>query len=287
MVERSGGELSMPPGSDADLAIAVVEVGAAIVRRRFGAALGRREKGPGDFATDADVEAERAMLALLRAERPSDVVLGEEMGRSGGEGGSRVWLIDPLCGTLNYAAGTRMVAVNAVLKAAGRSAAAAVADPFTGEIFWSDRGAAWVRVDGRDTALVPDATSALVDLNLDPPFPGSPGFRAAALAAWPGFAPRFRPRVLSTSLALTWVAAGRRAAYVTDGDMRDSVHFAAGLAICEAAGCTLTDLRGHAWGHGATGLVAAADFATHVALLDAIREQTADVRRSPSTDRPG
>jgi hypothetical protein len=33
----------------------------------------------------------------------------------------------------------------------------------------------------------------------------------------PRFQERFRPRVLSTTLALTWVAAGRRAAYVTEG----------------------------------------------------------------------
>jgi len=36
--------------------------------------------------------------------------------------------------------------------------------------------------------------------------------------------------------------------------VRDSVHFAAGLAICEAAGCMVTDLRGRVWGSGATGL---------------------------------
>ena len=69
-------------------------------------------------------------------------------------------------------------------------------------------------------------------------------------------------------MALTWVATGQRAAYVTDGDVRDSVHFAAGLAICGAAGCTLTDLRGHPWGRGGpTGRVAAADSETHAELL--------------------
>jgi len=58
------------------------------------------------------------------------------------------------------------------------------------------------------------------------------------------FAARFGSRVLSTSLALAWVAAGRRAGYVTDGDLRDSVHFAAGIAICTAAGVVVTGLAG-------------------------------------------
>jgi hypothetical protein len=43
---------------------------------------------------------------------------------------------------------------------------------------------------------------------------------------------------------LAWVAAGRRAAYVTEGDLRDSVHFAAGIALCQAAGCIVAGLHG-------------------------------------------
>ena len=257
---------------DFDVALAVAGMGAAVVRQRFGSALRRVEKGGGDFATSADVEAEGAMVALLRRERPDDAILGEEMGRSGPEGGARIWLIDPLCGTHNYAAGMRMVAVNVALEAAGRLAVAAAADPFADEIFWTDGAGAWKRVSGHDVQLAPDATSRLVELNFDPPFPSAPSFRATALAAQSEFARRFRPRVISTSLALAWVAAGRRAAYMTDGDLRRSVHFAAGLALCEAAGCTLTDLRGQPWGRGATGLVAAADAETHARLLEMVRQ---------------
>jgi myo-inositol-1(or 4)-monophosphatase len=257
---------------DVDVALAVAEVGAAVVRQRFGSALQRLEKGGGDFATSADVEAEDAMVALVRGERPDDGVLGEETGQTGPGGGARTWLIDPLCGTHNYAAGVRMVAVNVALEASGRLIAAAVADPFADEIFWTDGATAWRRASGQDAPLASAASSRLVELNFDPPFPSAPSFRATALAALPEFSLRFRPRVVSTSLALAWVAAGRRAAYVTDGDMRRNVHFAAGLALCEAAGCTVTDLRGQAWGRGATGLVVAADAETHARLLDLIRQ---------------
>jgi myo-inositol-1(or 4)-monophosphatase len=63
------------------------------------------------------------------------------------------------------------------------------------------------------------------------------------------------------------VAAGRRAAYVTEGDLRDSVHFAAGIALCQAAGCIVTGLRGQPLHTGAGGLIAAADQHTHTALI--------------------
>ena len=258
--------------NDIDLAIAVADAGAAVVRRHFGTRLQRLDKGAGDFATNADVEAERAMLALLHRERPDDAVLGEESGRSGAHHSLRTWLIDPLCGTLNFAAKMRVAAVNAALRIEDELTVAAVVDPFNQEIFWTDGAAAWLRVNDQDTPLVPDGGSNLVDLDFDPPFPNAPAFRAVVMAADAAFTARFRPRVVSSSMALTWVATGQRAAYITDGDMRDSVHFAAGLAICQAAGCIVTDLRGDMWGRGATGLVAAADAETHAALMAIVRQ---------------
>lgn len=258
--------------NDSDVAIALVSEGAAIVRHRFGSNLQRLDKGLGDFATNADIEAEEAMLGVLQRERPNDGVLGEETGSSGGDSGTRTWLIDPLCGTLNYAVKMRVAAVNAALRAEGKLSVAAVADPFNEEIFWTDGTAAFLRIGDRDTNLVPSGKSRLVDMNLDPPFSNAPAFTVAKVAADSDFAAQFRPRVVSTTIALCWVATGQRAAYVTDGDMRGSVHFAASLAICERAGCSVTDLFGNPWGSGATGLLAAADSDTHAALLRLVRK---------------
>lgn len=257
---------------DVDVAIAAAQAGAAVVLRWFGAEWQRLDKGAGDFATTADIEAEHAMLSVLRQQRPEDALLGEETGRGGRHQAARMWLLDPLCGTLNYAVRTRLVAVNVALRDGARFVAAAVAEPFAAEVFWADTTRAMRRVGGRDTRLVPSSRSQLVDLNLDPPFPNGPAFSAARLAGRTDFLERFKPRVVSTSIALAWVATGQRAAYVTDGDVRDSVHFAAGIALCEAAGCTVTDLHGRRAGDGPTGLIAAADAATHAALLQIIRK---------------
>jgi myo-inositol-1(or 4)-monophosphatase len=210
------------------------------------------------------------MRTLLQQHRPQDRVLGEEAGESGS--GSRIWLVDPLCGTLNYSVRMRVAAVNVALMLGRNFIAAAVADPFNREIFFADGRSAFVRSNGKDEKLVPDAKTRLVDLNFDPPFPNAPAFKAATLAASSAFASRFRPRVVSTTIALTWVATGQRAAYITDGDiMEKSVHFAAGLAICQSAGCVVSDLWGRPWGAGATGLVACADNETHAALMNLIR----------------
>jgi myo-inositol-1(or 4)-monophosphatase len=110
----------------------------------------------------------------------------------------------------------------------------------------------------------------LVDVDVDAPLDAESV--GAQLLTDRAFRAAFGPRVSSTSLALVWVAAGRRAAYVTDGDLRDNVHFAAGLALCGAAGCVLTDLHGQNL-HTGPGAIVAADAVTHATLVDMVARQ--------------
>lgn len=255
--------------SDAELAVAAAEAGAEVVRARFGTRLSRLAKGPMDFATDADLEAEKAILAVLRAARPADSYLGEELGESGDSSSPRTWLIDPLCGTINFAAQTPYVGVNVALRDYGNITVGATADPFSSEVFWADGRTAYQRRAGEDSVLVPSALSRLVEVDADPP-PASEWVRVADLLAAPAFAAAFRPRIVSTSLALAWVAAGRYAAYLTAGHVRDSVHFASGIAVCRAAGCVVTGLRGQRLFTDTWGLVAAADADTHATLVGII-----------------
>ncbi|WP_112737187.1 inositol monophosphatase family protein [Micromonospora noduli] len=260
--------------TDHALVVEAAEAGAAVVRSRYGSTLTRVMKTGGDFATAADVEAEQAILDVLRTARPDDAVVAEESGRTGTGDNGRTWLVDPLCGTLNFAARTMLTSVNVALRTGSDVTVAASADPFADEVFWTDGTAAYVRSAGTDERLFPSAESTLVDLNLDPPFPNRDVFLAARMLADEGFLEQFRPRVVSTSLAVAWVAAGRRAAYVTDRhDLRNSVHFAAGIALCQAAGCVVTGLDGQPLHAGGDGLVAAADERTHAALLTLIRKQ--------------
>jgi myo-inositol-1(or 4)-monophosphatase len=248
--------------SDAEVAIEAAEAGATVVRKRYGATVSRYDKSPTDFATEADLEAERAVLEVLRAARPADAVIGEEYGASGQA--ARTWLVDPLCGTLNFAAETPLFSVNVALAGSG---VAAVAQPLTGEVFWTDGTSAKVRRDGTDTPAIPSAASLLVDVDID----GLPGndFLGAQLLADEKFRAAFAGRVSSTTLTLAWVATGRRAAYITDGNLVDSVHFTAGAVLCQAAGCIVTDFYGQPL-YTNRGLIAAADATTHRYLLELV-----------------
>lgn len=256
---------AMSDASDSAIALTAAAAGAAVVRGLYGSDLTHLEKSPTDFATEADVRAEQAIRREIAAARPQDAFEGEETGTASGTSGRR-WLVDPLCGTLNFAAHTPLAAVNVALQTPKGVTAAVSADPITDEYFWTDGAHAWLRHNERDIPLCPSPRSLLVDVNCD----GTGEFLGAQLIADPAFRASFGPRVMSSTLAVAWVAAGRRAAYVTDGRLQGSVHFTAGIAVCEAAGCVVTDLAGDPL-HTGRGLVVSADESTHDHLLALVR----------------
>jgi myo-inositol-1(or 4)-monophosphatase len=253
------------PTDDTELAIEAVEAGAAVVLAGYGAEHARLAKSDTDFATETDLEAERAIGAVLRTARPGDAVIGEELGGSGSTDARRRWLVDPLCGTLNFAASTPLVAVNVALVADGDVSVAASADPIAGETFWTDGRTAHVRRGGIDRPLFPSSASGLVEINADRPVGGISV--SAHLVTDVAFRGQFSPRVLSTTLGVAWVAAGRRAAYVSDGTFVEDLHFAAGLAIAKAAGCVITSFEGGSINEG-DGVVISASDAIHLAVLE-------------------
>jgi fructose-1,6-bisphosphatase/inositol monophosphatase family enzyme len=91
-------------------------------------------KAPGDLVTVADQEAERALTAGLRALLPGSVVVGEEavaadpgVLRRVADAGD-VWIVDPVDGTNNFAAGKTPFAVMVALLRDGVPAASWILD---------------------------------------------------------------------------------------------------------------------------------------------------------------
>ncbi|WP_075334196.1 MULTISPECIES: inositol monophosphatase family protein [unclassified Pseudonocardia] len=253
-------------GTDVELAIDAVRAGMDVIRRTPGGQLRRIQKSAVDFATAADLDAERAIRSILRACRPGDAFTGEELGESGGAR-SRMWLVDPLCGTRNFASGAGDYGLNVALCIDGTPTVSAVGDPRRELIHWTDGVTAGTRSEAGDQILCPSAQNRIIELNADEPW----DVVTSSLLGDRGLREWMTPRVSATSLALAWVAAGHRAAYVNDGDLRGSVHFAAGIALCTGAGCIVTDLRGDAVDSG-HGLVIAADHDVHSELLQRISD---------------
>lgn len=92
------------------------------------------QKSPGDLVTIADQESERALTAGLTALLPGSQVVGEEavaadpgvLSRVGDQGA--VWIVDPVDGTNNFAAGKTPFAVMVALLRDGEPAAGWILD---------------------------------------------------------------------------------------------------------------------------------------------------------------
>ncbi len=98
-------------------------------------------KGPGDPVTRADREANAIICEALAASFPDDAILAEESVPDEPEevarrvSASRVWYVDPLDGTRDFAARNGEFAVMIGLVASGRPALGVLVLPATGEAF--------------------------------------------------------------------------------------------------------------------------------------------------------
>jgi len=268
--------------SDADVALAAAEAGAAVVRATYGGNLTRHPKAERDFATDADLDAERASWTSSPRRDPTTASWARRQANAG-EPGPGAGLSTRCAGPSNFAAQTPLVAVNVAFVDDSDSLACTAADPFSGETFWAGTQGAFVRRHAVDEPIRPSAESRRVDVNCDGPTDRP--FVGPQLIADARFRAEFGPRVISTTLAVAWVAAGRHAAYVSDGTFVDNVHFAAGIGLCIRAGCVVTDLAGNPLNSG-RGLIVAADPEVHERFVDIIQPHLASVTGSARSSQP-
>lgn len=89
--------------------------------------------------TQADREAEQAIVERLRAAFPDVGVLGEEHGAHGGQ--TRRWIVDPIDGTKNFIRGIPFWATLIALEEDGEVTLGVVHAPATGDLLWARRGA--------------------------------------------------------------------------------------------------------------------------------------------------
>jgi myo-inositol-1(or 4)-monophosphatase len=97
-------------------------------------------KGPGDFVSRADRQAEKTIREALMEARPSYGFLGEEDGVIEGEDPTRRWIVDPLDGTTNFLHGLPHWAVSIALEHKGAIVAGVIYDPVKDEMFYAEKG---------------------------------------------------------------------------------------------------------------------------------------------------
>jgi myo-inositol-1(or 4)-monophosphatase len=98
-------------------------------------------KGPNDFVSEVDRNAEAVIIETLLAAYPGHGILAEESGREHGSRDSEfVWIIDPLDGTTNFLHGFPVYAVSIALAYRNQVQQAVVYDPTRNDLFYASKG---------------------------------------------------------------------------------------------------------------------------------------------------
>lgn len=234
--------------------------------------LGRVErvsyKSAKDVVTEVDHLSEKLILDTLREAYPDDGVLAEESGIGGGRNG-RVWVVDPLDGTINFANGIPIFCVAIALVVDGQPTVGVVRDPVRAETFAATIDGP-ATLDGQRIAISDKErlSDFVIALTIDGPR------LSERLAAIRGEI-RVTRRLGSSALTLAYVGNGRFDAFAQTQGLSAWDVAASGL-IAERAGARVTDAStGGPWfdierGTRTFGVVAAPP-AHHARLLELIR----------------
>lgn len=232
-------------------------------------------KPDGSPVTQADRDVERAIRDRLAADRPGDLVIGEELGTEGTA--PRRWIVDPIDGTANFSAGRAEWSTLLALEAAGEIVTGLISAPAIGRRWWATRSAgAWTSAsaEGRRAARERLAVSSVATLD------------AATIAVWP-LSAWVPPRHLAAGRRLVelgaaggplsdWTGACHGALLVAAGVVDAFFHMsaapwdiAAAVPIVEEAGGRVSDLDG---GRGITSRAAVySNGRLHREVLDVLR----------------
>ncbi len=144
------------------------EVAATIVLPRFRHLSSDQivQKAPGDLVTIADKESEQALTAGLTALLPGSTVVGEEavaadprvLERMRGDGA--IWIVDPVDGTNNFAAGKTPFALMVALVRDGEPTASWILDPVGDHLTVAEAGAGAYRDGDRIKTRTDDPGAA-------------------------------------------------------------------------------------------------------------------------------
>lgn len=197
-------------------------------------------KGPNDYVSEVDREAERRIIDILRRAYPDHAILAEESGAHGQN--AFEWVIDPLDGTTNFLHGFPFYCVSIALRARGRLECGVIYDPVHNDLFTAVRGGG-ARLNDHRLRVTdrPDLDGALIGTGF--PFRAHvhlEGYLGAFKAVF-GHTGGIR-RAGSAALDLAYVAAGRFDGFWEVG--LSPWDMAAGALLVQEAGGIVSDLAG-------------------------------------------
>jgi histidinol-phosphatase len=251
--------------SELQTALEAAQAASEVIQRFFRHNVAVKMKADKSPVTEADVRAEEAIVAVLRARFPAYGFYGEETGQHNFDA-ENVWLIDPIDGTKSFVRDCPFFSTQIALLRAGRLVLGVSCASAYGELAWAEEGAG-AYLDGQPIRVsgVRDLSGAILST-------GNLKTLAASSSGWSRFGALVgrvnRLRGYGDFLHYHLLARGALDA-VIESDV-NILDIAALTVIVREAGGTFTDLHGAPIGLGTT-TVLASNTLLHAPLLDAMR----------------
>lgn len=192
-----------------------------------------------DLVTEMDKKAEDLILGEIRSKFPDHSILSEESGALDGHA-DKMWIVDPLDGTINYAHGLPIFCVSIAYRENTSLQLAAIYDPMQDEMFSAEKGkGAFLNGNPMKVTGVSKMHLALLGTSFPAANSAMLARNSVIFLRMSGEAQTLR-RMGSAALDLAYVAAGR-----LDGYWQLENHpwdFAAGALLIMEAGGVVTDL---------------------------------------------
>lgn len=199
-----------------------------------------------NLVSDADLEAEKAVVQSIRSVFPDHQIIGEEQSQ-GDDQAEHVWVVDPLDGTNNFAHRIPQFSISIAYYRNGVAECGIVLNPIHNDWYWAERNCgAFHNGQQLHVSLESSLTGSMVGVGF---YYDRSAMMEATLAAIRDF---FKQdihgirRFGSAALDLCYVAAGRFGVffeyYLSPWD------FAAGRLILEEAGGAISSTQGTALG---------------------------------------
>lgn len=225
-------------------------------------------KGPNDFVTVVDRNAEEMITERLLREAPGSRVIGEELASEINTSGL-AWVVDPLDGTTNYLHGFPAYAVSIAAAVDGALQAGVIVDVVAGTVYQASAGnGAWSDDKRLKVSPITDPESALIGT----------GFPFTELERLPSYLEQLDRIIRATSGVRRAGSAALDLASVATGAFEgfweqhlSAWDIAAGIVLVREAGGKVTDGEGRNLGveHGA---VVAGNPAVHGWLLEELKK---------------
>lgn len=232
----------------------------------FRTSLGTDDKSRGgvfDPVTEADRAAELTMRQLITRTFPTHGIVGEEYG-SEREDAEYVWVLDPIDGTRAFISGLPLWGTLIGLTRNGRPCYGLMHQPFTGERFFGDGGAAFFQGPGGERRLRTRRCASLAEATLSTTSPRL--FEGDALARYEAVEGQVKlTRYGTDCYAYCMVAAGHVDLVIESG--LKPYDIVALIPIIEGAGGVVTTWDGGDPSKGGS-IVAAGDKRIHAAALE-------------------